>query len=816
MKNSSNLKLQFAIIGLFFIAILTCGYFINDNIKKLSYINKFYYSIEELIYINKELNINVEDTNLYLNYDKIENSIKKFDKSIDELIKISNSSEHKKYFIVSDIDTLHNIKAKFELRKQKIRDFNSKISVTYYILRDIKYFMQSNKSAFLSQIYFKFSNIDIRTKSDSDEFLKFIEEIQKNQPKNEDLLLFTQKMQRYIDFYSQAIKIKDELKNSEFSHTFDKYFTKIAKRDSKIIGIVKNLFIISLVISVMFLIWSVNLLRKFIISTRDLIFFKAAIEHGYSSVIFTDKNFNIIYLNNTSESISGYEKKNLLGKHPRIFKSFLHDENFYNNITKTITNAQIWHTDKLISKAKNGLNITEQATILPVINDDKIQGYICIKLDKTKELNITKELNSKNTELKNQIYKDSITNLGNYHALTHRINLGENGIVIYIGILNFSNFDFFYEGKIINEIILAVSKTLQLCIKTNNINCELFKFGLEEFCILYKDYSVEDDIEKIKSYFNSNEIEINIDNENKKILQKIELIIGVSSRKDTSVTRLVQSMWAYKEAKKIDEKVYFYKPNQKLEQNYFKNLEVVGLIQYALKNDKVIVECQPIFNIKKDEKKAKKFEILIRILDQNNKIHYPGEFLGVAKQMLFYNLLTIQVIKIAFGLVEKYPNKEFSINLSSLDMTNENICKIFIDSLKSCKHPNNLYVEILESESIDNYDTIMPFIKEIKSLGCKLSIDDFGSGYSNYYRMLEFDVDVLKIDGSIIKLLPEDENAKIVMGTIVNFAKKMNYAIVAEFVSNEEILNEVKRYDVDYVQGFYLGKPILPEYIDFD
>lgn len=814
MKNNS--KLQFIIIALFFIAILICGYFINDSIKKLNYINKFYYNFEELIYTNRELNINIEDTNLYLNYDNIENSIKKFDKSIDDLIEISQSSTHKKYFILTDTQNLRTIKAKFDARKQKIRDFNSKISITYYILRDIKYFMQSNKSELLSRIYFKFSNIDFKSKSDADELLKFIKSTQQRNKTDKNLLLLAQKIERYIDFYSQSRVIKNELANNKFAQMLDAYFDQISQRDTKLINFIKKLFIISLIISVIFLIWGVNLLKKFIIRTHDLQFFKAAIDNGYSSIIFTDKNLNIIYLNETFERVSGYKKENLLKKHPRIFKSFYHDDDFYKNMTQTITNKNIWRTNKLISKTKNGDNITEQATIIPVLSDDEIQGYVSVKLDKTREINITKELNSKNTELKNQIYKDSITNLGNYHALTRKIDLGENGIVIYIGILNFSNFDLFYKGKIINEIIIAVSKTLQLCIKTNNINCELFKFGLEEFCIFYKDNAIKEDIAKIKSYFNSNEIEITIDNENKKILQKIELIIGVSSNKDTSVTRLIQSMWAYKEAKKSDEKIYFYKPSAEIEQNYFKNLEVIQLIQYALKNDKVIVECQPIFNIKKGEQKANKFEILMRLLDKNGKIHYPGEFLGVAKQMLFYNLLTIQVIKIAFNLVEKYPNKEFSMNLSSLDMVNENICKIFIDNLKSCKYPNHLYVEILESESIDNYDTIMPFIKEIKSFGCKLSIDDFGSGYSNYYRMLEFDVDVLKIDGSIIKLLPEDENAKIVMETIVNFAKKMDYKIVAEFVSNEEILNEVKRYDVDFVQGFYLGKPILPEYIDFD
>ncbi|MBF6676147.1 GGDEF domain-containing protein [Campylobacter sp. RM12321] len=426
------------------------------------------------------------------------------------------------------------------------------------------------------------------------------------------------------------------------------------------------------------------------------------------------------------------------------------------------------------------------------------------------------ELNIKNQAFKRQIYKDHITNIGSYVALIEKLDNNEQGTIIYMRINNFSNLSYFYKSKIIDEFIISFVDTLKLCIKTYNINCEIFRSQLDEFCILYHGNNISLDITRIKSYFQTSNINIT-NNENTKInIQKIELILGISSNMDSNINRLTQAIWAYKKAKKMDEKIYFYQDNDPMEQQYFKNLDVIKLIQNALKNDKIIVECQPIFNIKTNSKIANKYEILIRILDDEGKIHYPSEFLNVAKQILLYNALTSKVIDITFNLLEKYPNKQFSINLSSSDMVNLSIRQTFIKNLKICKNPTNLFVEILENESIDNYDVINPFIKHIKEFGCKLSIDDFGSGYSNYYRMLEFDIDVLKIDGSIIKRLPFDKNSRIVMETIVSFAKKMNYEIVAEFVSDENILNEVKKYDVDYAQGFYLGKPISPDFILFN
>lgn len=91
-------------------------------------------------------------------------------------------------------------------------------------------------------------------------------------------------------------------------------------------------------------------------------------------------------------------------------------------------------------------------------------------------------------------------------------------------------------------------------------------------------------------------------------------------------------MWAYREAQKLDDKIYFYKNNGDMEKRHFKNIEVTQLLQYALKNQRVIVECQPIFNIKNGETKAKKYEILMRILDGKRAIRYPGEFLDTANR----------------------------------------------------------------------------------------------------------------------------------------------------------------------------------------
>ncbi|MBR2157651.1 MAG: EAL domain-containing protein [Campylobacter sp.] len=89
-----------------------------------------------------------------------------------------------------------------------------------------------------------------------------------------------------------------------------------------------------------------------------------------------------------------------------------------------------------------------------------------------------------------------------------------------------------------------------------------------------------------------------------------------------------------------------------------------------------------------------------------------------------------------------------------------------------------------------------------------MAIDDFASGYSNYYRILALNVDYIKIDGSIIKKIAIDSNSRAIVETIVSFAKRQNYEIVAEFVENIETMEIVKSLGIKFVQGFLLGKPM--------
>jgi EAL domain-containing protein (putative c-di-GMP-specific phosphodiesterase class I) len=161
----------------------------------------------------------------------------------------------------------------------------------------------------------------------------------------------------------------------------------------------------------------------------------------------------------------------------------------------------------------------------------------------------------------------------------------------------------------------------------------------------------------------------------------------------------------------------------------------------------------------------------------------------------------------SFKILEHISTK-ISINLSSLDIEKEETRVKLYSLLEEYKEDaSRIVFELLEDEDVKDFAVIKSFIKRVKKLGVMIAIDDFGAGYSNFERLLEFEPDILKIDGSLVKNIVNDTYSRNIVETIVSFAKKQNIITIAEFVENEEIFNILNEMGVDYSQGYYFGEP---------
>ena len=241
-----------------------------------------------------------------------------------------------------------------------------------------------------------------------------------------------------------------------------------------------------------------------------------------------------------------------------------------------------------------------------------------------------------------------------------------------------------------------------------------------------------------------------------------------------------------------------------LYKNESANENLLDIINYSIEHNLVEPYFQGIMDNKKDE--IVKYEALMRIFDKDGNIIMPNIFIHKAKKCrLYYKLMEILLDKIIINIL-KY-KIHVSINIDYIDILNPHINKSLIDKIKDNNVGEYITLEILESEKVSNFNIVNDFINEIKKFGVKIAIDDFGTGFSNYENILNLNIDYIKIDGSLIKRVDEDIYLNLIK-SIVLFSKQQNIKVVAEFVSDLKILRYVKNIEIDYSQGYHIGKPM--------
>lgn len=232
-------------------------------------------------------------------------------------------------------------------------------------------------------------------------------------------------------------------------------------------------------------------------------------------------------------------------------------------------------------------------------------------------------------------------------------------------------------------------------------------------------------------------------------------------------------------------------------------------IKEALEEERLLCIYQPIIDTQ--TKKTVKYEALVRLIDKDNaeQLIPPAHFMNVIKGTSQYIKLSKLVFNEVFSVLHKYPEIEVSVNVDLDDLYNADMMKLITKNLYDNKNiANRLTFEVLEHHEVIDYGQVALIFQQLKTFGSKIALDDFGSGYANYVFLIKLNVDILKIDGSLIQeLLHDEERTKIMLESIKQLAEIYGYEIVAEFVSSKEIYEILKDLDIKYVQGYYLGEP---------
>ena len=230
-----------------------------------------------------------------------------------------------------------------------------------------------------------------------------------------------------------------------------------------------------------------------------------------------------------------------------------------------------------------------------------------------------------------------------------------------------------------------------------------------------------------------------------------------------------------------------------------------NLVRNAIENDTIVPYFQGIYDNETNE--ITKYEALVRI-EEHNEIISPYYFLESAKLSGLLPSITKIMIDKTFNIIKTRKNIEFSINVTEDDLSQNYLVEYIKEkSVQYGINLNQVTLEILEGISSTGKKNHIHQLNTLKEMGIKIAIDDFGTEYSNFERILDLDVDCIKIDAKYIKDIHTNQRSYEITRALVFFAKNVNILCVAEFVHNKEVQDIVKALGIRYSQGYYFSQP---------
>ncbi len=545
-----------------------------------------------------------------------------------------------------------------------------------------------------------------------------------------------------------------------------------------------------------------------------------AVESTESAMIILDRDLMIEYVNPAYVAMTGYEEEELVGRSHTILISEGVEKHNYHDVWPEVMDKGIWK-GIFENTRKNGELYQDKCTISAVRDkQDKVTHFICIHEDITREYELNQQLNYEATH-------DKLTRLINRNEFERRANRlissveknDEEHAMFFMDLDQFKIINDSCGHSAGDELLRQVSMLLISIIRKRDT---LARLGGDEFAVLMEHCTIEhahraatDILDAIQDFTFSWEGRT----------FKLGISIGLV-RINNAVISLQQLM------KQGDTACYMAKDlgRNRIHVYHMHDQEIairegemqwVEKIYQALEQNQFCFYAQPIMKTRSGV--SDHYELLIRMIDNNNETIPPGAFLPAAERYNIISKIDQWVVDHVIELLSQHSNfldsmDCISINLSGQSLADSQFIEHIHHQLSSSRlKPSKLCFEITETSAISNLQIATEFIQQMRGIGCRFSLDDFGSGLSSFAYLKHLQVDYLKIDGLFVKDIANDKIDLAMVKSMHEMGAVMGMETIAEFVENDQILHILKGIGVDYVQGYGIAKPrllqdILDEY----
>ncbi|MCU7839438.1 MAG: EAL domain-containing protein [Candidatus Thiodiazotropha sp. (ex Troendleina suluensis)] len=534
-----------------------------------------------------------------------------------------------------------------------------------------------------------------------------------------------------------------------------------------------------------------------------------AIEQSPASVVITDTEGRIEFVNTKFELVTGYTADEVLGQMLDLLKSGHTPSSTYQEMQQSLDAGEVWRGE-INNKKKSGEPFWEHISISPIRRSDGgISNYVSVQEDIT----LRKEYEDR---LLHQANYDDITDLPNRILALDRITqesarvkqLGVRMAVLFIDLDDFKKINETMGHRIGDRILAEAADRLSHIVRQGDTVARL---GGDEFLMILVDFSSESGAEttarKVLDTFTE---PFFIDGQSIVITASI----GITYAPDDAVNPHVlmqNAEAAMYRAKDVGRNSYqFFTPE--INEAVTRRLTLETHLRKALDNDELDVHFQPILDVKSGRPLGA--EALSRWNSPELGSVPPDHFIPVAESTGLIHVLGKRILVQAIEQANRWEKEHgqalyVAVNFSSRQFSRGNLVRTISEILVQQEMPPDmLKMEITERMLIQHDASTIALLQELKEMGIQFSIDDFGTGYSSLSYLKQFPIDTLKIDRSFIRDITDDPDDAVLVKAIIAMAHGLGLQVVAEGVETREQLAFIQQQGCDLVQGYYFSKPL--------
>ncbi len=493
-------------------------------------------------------------------------------------------------------------------------------------------------------------------------------------------------------------------------------------------------------------------------------------------------------------------------------------------LTPVLAGEAVNELELQLSPQAGGEQLTVLFSALPVHDAQGAVAQVVITIRDISERKRSEELLQRTLDALERSHRellelashDSLTGLLNRRRfeeeferqLAEQQRLGRGGALVWLDLDHFKDVNDTLGHRAGDELLMAVAQTLR---KQMRRYCVIARLGGDEFVILIPGAQEAEALgaaARLIDVLTTSEFVV-ADH-----ATHVAASVGVALYPDhgATVPELLTAadvaMYHAKESGRAQ--VSLYEPGQVWTSESTSRSLWGEKIRTALAENRLVLHAQPIHGFAAAP--GAEYELLLRMVGDDGELIAPLEFIPAAERLGLIGEIDRWVVRQAIRLLADEAAAgeatSFAINLSGRTLSDARLLDVFREEFAATgADPKRLTVEVTETAVVSNIAEASSLVRELHRLGCRFSMDDFGTGASSFYYLRHLPVDVLKIDGSLIRGLGTEPTDEHFVRAIVQMCEALHIASVAEYVESNATLAEVRHAGVDYAQGFSVGRP---------